>query len=426
MVDDFFGLLVSISEKYILIGTHQDNTGAENAGSAYLFDTSGNLLHTYNNPTPEFDDQFGISVSVLGDYVLVGAFGDNTGASNAGSAYLFDTSGNLLHTYNNPTPEGGDEFAFSLSISGNNVLVGGYRDNTGAKNAGSAYLFDTSGNLLHTFNNPTPELNDQFGESVKIFENHILIGAVHDNTGAENAGSAYLFDTSGNLLHTFNNPTPELNDYFGDEVSISENHILIGARGDNTGAENAGSAYLFDTSGNLLHTYNNPTPMPDDRLSHSVSIWGDYIILGAHLDDTGAKNAGSAYLFDTSGNLLHTYNNPTPMPTDRFGHSVSIWGDFVLIDANADDTGAENAGSVYLYDRVSIILPNNSTTLPNNPTTLPNNPTTLPNNPTTLLLTEPLEIISWLIPVVLAVGIGLVIVRRKYFANHFRIHKKDI
>jgi len=118
------------------------------------------------------------------------------------------------------------------------------------------------------------------------------------------------------------------------------------------------------------------------------------------------KNAGSAYLFDTSGNLLHTYNNPTPMPTDRFGHSVSIWGDFVLVDANADDTGAENAGSVYLYDHVSIILPNNSTTLPNNPTTLP-------NNPTTLLLTEPLEIISWLIPVVLAFGIGLILVRRK-------------
>jgi hypothetical protein len=352
-----FGQSVAISGNNALIGAGSgfDSTGAISAGNAYLFDvTTGNLVQTFNNPTPEAGDIFGLSVAISGNNALIGAIYDNTGATQAGSAYLFDvTTGNLLQTFNNPTPEIGDGFGESVAISGNNVLIGALFDSTGATSAGSAYLFDlTTGNLLQTFNNPTPEHSDQFGNSVAISGNNLLIAAVFDNTGASDAGSAYLFDlTTGNLLQTFNNPTPEQSDQFGESVAISGNYVLIGAYADNTSASTAGSAYLFDlTTGNLLQTFNNPTPEVGDVFGISVAISGNNVLIGALFDNTGDSDAGSAYLFDlTTGNLLQTFNNPTPEENEQFGYSVAINGNNALIGAIYDRTGSPDAGSAYLY-----------------------------------------------------------------------------
>ncbi len=59
------------------------------------------LTKTFNNPTAEEYDNFGYSVSLSGTSALIGAINDNTGATNAGSAYLFDEIGstNLVDLY---------------------------------------------------------------------------------------------------------------------------------------------------------------------------------------------------------------------------------------------------------------------------------------------------------------------------------------
>ena len=352
--NDVFGVSVSIDGDTFVVGAHEYGTAAADAGSAYLYDAAtGTLLRTFNNPTPAGQDSFGWSVAHSGGKVLVGAIRDNTGASDAGSAYLFDaTTGALLHTFNNPTPAVDDHFGYSVSLAGDKALIGAIHDETGATNAGSAYLFDaTTGALLHTFNNPTPAAYEDFGVSVSLSGDKALIGAFHDGFGATDDGSAYLFDTTtGALLRTFNNPTPAANDGFGVSVSISGDKALIGASHD-TGATDAGSAYLFDaTTGALLHTFNNPTPAAGDVFGVSVSLSGDKALIGTPGDAAGATNAGSAYLFGaTTGALLHTFNNPTPAPYDHFGISVSLSGDKVMIGTLEDDTGAANAGSAYLY-----------------------------------------------------------------------------
>jgi hypothetical protein len=72
-----------------VVGAFAEDTGATNAGSAYIYDvTTGALLQTLNNPTPEWDS-FGISVAVSGDAAVVGAYLDSTGAFRAGSAYIY-------------------------------------------------------------------------------------------------------------------------------------------------------------------------------------------------------------------------------------------------------------------------------------------------------------------------------------------------
>jgi hypothetical protein len=48
--------------------------------------------------------------------------------------------------------------------------------------------------LLTTFINPTPAIGDYFGSSLVVGSDHVLIAAFQDDTGAQNAGAAYLFN----------------------------------------------------------------------------------------------------------------------------------------------------------------------------------------------------------------------------------------
>ncbi len=349
----FFGNFVATTpDDNIVIGAIGDNTGAEAAGSVHIFYQDGILQQTINNPDPAPYDGFGVSFAIsTNDDIVIGAFEDDTGAINAGSVYYFDDDGELLQTINNPDPHSGDYFGYSVAItSDDHIVVGAHKDDTGATNAGSVYVFDTNGNLLQTINNPDPDSNDWFGYSVATTpDDHIVTSAHKDDTGATNAGSVYVFDTNGNLLQTINNPDPNRNDWFGYSVATTpDDHIVTSAVWDG----NAGSVYVFDTNGNLLQTINNPDPHSGDYFGYSVAITSDdHIVVGAHKDDTGATNAGSVYVFDTNGNLLQTINNPHPNNSDYFGSSVAInTYDDIVIGAEMDDTGGYNAGSVYVFE----------------------------------------------------------------------------
>ncbi|MCH7534730.1 MAG: hypothetical protein IH948_03120, partial [Bacteroidetes bacterium] len=132
------------------------------------------------------------------------------------------------------------------------------------------------------------------------------------------------------LSITIPNPFPDTFDVFGNSVAgVGNDKLLVGAHTDNTGATNAGSAYLFNaTTGQLLLTINNPFPKKGDNFGISVAgVGNDKLLVGADLDDTLGKDTGSAYLFNaTTGQLLLTINNPFPNNNDRFGRSVAEVG----------------------------------------------------------------------------------------------------
>jgi VCBS repeat-containing protein len=356
---DAFGYSVDISGSTVVVGAFGDDTGAPNAGSVYVFDvTTGELWQTLNKPTPAVGDSFGWSVAISGSMVVAGAINDDTGAPDTGSVYVFDaTAGNLLRTLNNPTPATSDQFGNSVAISGNTVAVGASRDDAGALNAGSAYVFDAAtGSLLRTLTNPAPAATDEFGSSVAISAGRVAVGAYFDDSGATDAGSAYVFDaTTGSLLQTIGNPAPAASDYFGKSVAISESKILVGASGDDVGATNTGSAFLFDAAtGNPLHTLIMPMPPTSDDFGRSVALSGNRLVAGATRNDMGATDSGLAFVYDaTTGSLLRTLYNPTPATLDNFGYSVAMSGGIVLVGAYQDDTGAQNAGAAYLFDEAT-------------------------------------------------------------------------
>ncbi len=256
------------------------------------------------------------------------------------------------------------------------------------------------GILLQTFDDPTVSPSDAFGNSVSISGNNVLVGAPLDDTNGIGVGQAHLFDaTTGLLLQTFDDPTVTTSDRFGFSVSISGNNVLVGAPSDGTNGADVGQAHLFDaTTGLLLQTFDDPTVTTSDGFGFSVSISGNNVLVGAPLDDTNGGNVGQAHLFDaTTGALLQTFDDPTVTTSDRFGFSVSISGNNVLVGAPGDDTNGGEVGQAHLFDSISSVIGGEL----------------IPIETTMVLLAGTQTTAAWMIPVIVsAIGIGIVIARK--------------
>ena len=374
-----------LNSNYVKLNNH-DKTLLDNTTYANLVPyLKPNLLNGTDfeystNPNPIADDNFGNSVSISGDgtRAIAGVWlKDVSGQSSAGAALVFSRSGTtwtLEQTIDNPTPAGSDNFGASVSIdsTGTRVIIGAYQEDTGAFGAGSAYVYSRSGTtwtLEQEINNPTPVINDFFAAHVSIDDNgdRVLISNMYDDIGADDTGSAYIYSRSGitwTLEQEILNPDPVLNDYFsrvGLDINGSGNRVIIGAYSKDNGADGAGSVYVYsrsDTTWSLEQEINNPSPVSGDNFGYAISVNsdGDRVIIGAYNNDTGASNAGSAYVYSRSGttwSLEQTINNPSPGSGDYFGNSVSISGDGsrIIIGAYGESTGFSDSGAVYSYSR---------------------------------------------------------------------------
>ncbi|MBC8095151.1 MAG: tail fiber domain-containing protein, partial [Akkermansiaceae bacterium] len=337
---DYFGYAVAaLGNDRVIIGAVGDDTGGFDSGAAYLFDANGSLLKTFVNPTPSGFDNFGVSVAAVGtDRVLIGASGQD---GDAGAAYLFTTNGTLVRTFINPNADSGDRFGRSVAaLDGGRVIIGAFRDDNSSFDAnGRAYLFNTNGSLLMTFNNPAPADIAEFGSAVTgVGDDRVLI------SGGNGLNRVFLFTTNGTVQMTFTNRGSAL-------AGLGTGRVVIGSYIDNTGAPNAGAVSLYHTNGTLLTTITNPTPALADYFGWSLAVAGDKVLVGAYQDDTGATDAGSVYLFNTNGILLATIPNPAPTTDDNFGYAVALLGtDKMVVGAFGKDLGGvPDAGAAYLF-----------------------------------------------------------------------------
>lgn len=364
------GYSAALDGNRVALGAPRDDTSASDGGVVKVMDTTnGNLLWTVPNPGPSNGKQFGYAVAMSGNRLVVGAPLDSTGAPYTGIVYVFDlasaTPTTPVLTINNPAPANYDNFGSALALSGNRLVVGAYLDDAGATDAGAAYVYDLSSGTptvpLHTLANPAADAADQFGYSVAIDANMIVVGARFDDEGATNAGRAYVYDLSTGTptvpVHTLNNPTPADSDAFGYSVAISGQRVAIGAYLDSTVANSAGSVYLYDLESaapTTPVTISNPTtPAWTEYFGSSLSLVGSRLIVGASGENTGASAAGAAFVYDVTGgspSLVRTFNNLVPAQQDRFGSAVCQQGSRILITTPWDDQDALDSGTSSLYD----------------------------------------------------------------------------
>ncbi|MBC7938021.1 MAG: FG-GAP repeat protein [Rhizobacter sp.] len=279
----------------------------------------------------------------------------------------------------------GDFFAYKVSISNDYAIVGAYNKLVGVlgggfENRGAAYIFFRNNGVWQqqaSLLASDGAADDYFGASVAISGSYALVGAWGDDVGADaNQGSAYVFNREGSSWTQMAKLTAAdgaADDYFGHSAAISGNTIIVGAYGDNIGANiNQGSAYIYTLSGSSWTFRAKLTASDggvDDRFGNSVSVSGSYVIAGAYLDDIGANaDQGSVYSFYELTNAAgwttaQAYHQKILAADgeadDYFGVSVSAWGSGLAVGASGDDIGANTSqGSAYLFYRSPIGVQN--------------------------------------------------------------------
>jgi hypothetical protein len=358
---DRFGYSVALDGDTVVVGAYYEDTGGNNAGAAYVFTRSGStwteqeILYASD---AQADDYFGTSVALDGDTVVVGARGEDTGGSSAGAAYVFTRSGDtwteqeILYASD---AQSNDRFGYSVALDGDTVVVGAYLEDTGGTDAGAAYVIQ-----LPKIVASDAEASDSFGYSVALDGNTVLVGAYEEDTGGTDAGAAYVFTRSGTTWtqqQKLQASDVEESDFFGHSVALSGDTLVVGAYGEDTGGSSAGAAYVFTRTGDtwteqeILYASNAGV---SNIFGYSVAISGDTVVVGAYKEDTGGSYAGAAYVFTRTGDtweeqeILYASNAGTG---DRFGRSVALDGDTVVVGAYLEDTGGTNSGAAYVFTR---------------------------------------------------------------------------
>ncbi len=319
---DWFGVRVAISGDTVVVTADADDDAVNGAdsGSAYVFTRSGTtwsleakLIAADGAPV----DLFGYSVALSGDTAVFGAKfdDDDVNGVKSGSAYVFVRSGTTWSQQAKLTAadgQAGDEFGYSVAIAGDTVVVTAYSDDDDVHgiDSGSAYVFTRSEaewSQQAKLTAADGAAGDSFGVRVAIFGDTALIGARLTDEGGENSGSAYVFTRAGVMWSQQAKLTADdaaADDDFGYSVSISDNSALVGAQSDDsvTNGVDSGSAYLFTRSGTTWRQSAKLTAsdgLAGDQFGGRVAISGNSVIIGARLvdNDVNGEDSGAAYVF---------------------------------------------------------------------------------------------------------------------------------
>ncbi len=357
---NLFGTSVSISGDYVIVG-NGDDYKSDYPGSAYIFRRVGaNWVQQQKLIASDgaAGDYFGCSVSISGDYAIVGAYLDDEESNyNSGSAYIFKWNGASWVQQQKLIASDGatsDYFGHSVSISGDYAIVGARYDDNGK---GSAYIFRRDGESWVQQQKLVASdgaADDYFGTSVFISDDHAIVGASQDDDNGDYSGSAYIFGRDGASWVQQQKLTASdgaEGDDFGCSVSISGDYVVTGAALDDG---YKGSAYIFKRNGTNWSQQQKLTASDGaayDLFGISVSISGDYAIMGAVCDD-GYK--GSGYIFRREGEnwvQQQKLSASDGAAWDEFGYSVSIGGDYAIVGARFDKDNGYDSGSAYIFNK---------------------------------------------------------------------------
>ena len=226
---------VDVDGPFLVSGSRGDVAQPGGGGSVHVFDrASGALMRKLFPSDPSFATNFGDSVATSDGLVLIGASFDDTTARDAGSAYVFDgATGQQLHKLV-PTDIGEDDlFGRFVAIEGNTAVVGApfLNSATGIVNVGAVYVFAaTTGAQIARRGSPDPGIGHRFGDGLAISDDHLLVGeSLGWNTAGVRAGAIWVYDRHTlALLHRLEASDGQLEDALGEGSSIARPPVVVG------------------------------------------------------------------------------------------------------------------------------------------------------------------------------------------------------
>lgn len=374
---DTYGYSVSIHGGSAIVGSpRHGNVGGDNGpGAAYIYRFNNSWIEEQILTAPDGKnfDNFGISVSINDGLAIVGALTAHQvdGSSGPGAAYIFRFNGSEWIWEDEIVPndaELGDNVGESVSIYNDVALVGA--PDSGSR-IGAAYIYRFDGTDW-AFEQKLPSPGGSFGQAVALSNNLAIVsgGPALDQA----AGKVYIYRFNGigwHLSKTLEASNREDRDYFGESISYSEKFLVVGAPGRNLvhptnplAGANAGAAYIFQYDGlewNEKQMLTAGDLGTSNKFGISLSVFGDNLVIGSHQAHDNGFQSGNAYLFQYNGAEFvetHKIISSDGNEGDKFGTSVSLYDSTVIIGSPRD-----GQGSAYLYNLEQLVTAREETVL---------------------------------------------------------------
>lgn len=327
-VGEDFGYSVAIDGTTAVIGARNENSLGGGAGAAYVFEYDNFAWQQVAKLTASdgaFSDLFGNDVAIFGDTIVVGADHDRDQGHATGAAYVFqNTSSGWSETAKLIASDqaAGDGFGHSVAINAETILIGAGDEGNGE---GSVYVFENNGlawlevdKLIAS--DPVGEAG-RFGGALDIDGDRAVIGRDFSDESGASSGSAYVFEkTLAGWIETAKLTAIDLEagDNFGISVGLDGDTIVVGAYHDDDIAANAGAAYMFEYEGDSWSEVSKLTASTLDSsalLGYSVAVHAGTAVVTALGDDEGGANAGAAFV----------YSREVPEPTSLLLATLGFW-----------------------------------------------------------------------------------------------------
>jgi hypothetical protein len=347
-----FGRVVAISHDVAVVRAPNQNDfyGDEGAADVYCRDANGNWVWKQ-----ELSDNFGGPVAIEGNTLIVGApsqaFGDN---HSQGAAYIYERSSDnwIEQAELADLLEGtaGDSLGTAVAVSGDTVIIGTPGING---DVGGAFVYVRSGTTWTRQAKLTAtgaSVGDDVGETVALRGNTALIGAPAYFGGASPA--VYVFQRSGSTWaekKKLVNSDGVAGDEFGGSLALFDNAILVGAEQHQVGANyGQGRVYIYSGSAwDTESTIDSPGGIPDGHFGASIAVDGNRLVVG----ETGQN---SAHLYYSDHGIWSLQSSLIDVVGSYFGGTVAASNGTILIGAEFDGTGSTHGGRAYLFqdDRI--------------------------------------------------------------------------
>jgi len=339
-------------------------------------------------PDISVNANFGASVYISPNYIIVGAPNDNINDQTKGSAYIYsyqDTIISLMQKLSVNDGSIGDRFGTSVRIMNNFAFIGAPGRGEYGDNSGVVYVFQYQDSVwvqIQKLYASNPSENDNFGYSIsgEEYRNWLVIGAPYKARNDTTMGACYLFIASNNNWIYENEIFPndgKVNQRFGFSHDVLGNQIIVGSPGENSYGINTGSIYryFYDDWSNqweFVHKKFSTQPLAGDEFGFSIDI-GSYVhlVIGAPGVDQNGINAGKAYLYGINGygfGLIKGFQSSDIKPLDGFGSSVCMqgydsWFHRIIVgtpnklDYNNSGAAYLFSGDLYVVNQAFVLLP---------------------------------------------------------------------
>jgi hypothetical protein len=358
-----FGASTATYGEWIFVGADFDGEGAFPPGAVYVYrdSASGWVLDQKLTPADPRDVyRFGASVSVWGDWAAVGTAGF-VGVGSSDAAFLFQWDGTRWVEREKLTAtDAGSDAAFGTCVELHDdlLLVGAPRAEVDSVSKGAVYVFRFDGvawNREAKLTAGDASYGDRFGAAVAGRGDWVIAGAPNEDTRGEDAGAAYVFRRDGAswIEHQkiFGSEVGA-NDGFGgtQEIAFDGTRLLIGAPRQYLHASGVpGAAYVFEYDGSQwteTGRLTSASPEPGDRFGDSVALSGDLVLVAA-------SGTGRVSLLRWDGETWEEHRTVT-LPAEDLRRerapAVSLLGNRAVVgDSGETRLGLMRAGGAYVY-----------------------------------------------------------------------------